>query len=96
MIKLPKKRIRGPRKKRANHKILMILGWGFLVLGVAGLFLPILQGVLFLLVGLFLLSLTWPRARFLRQQLGRRFPTLKKGLDDAESWLKARFKKIFS
>ena len=66
------------------------------MLGVAGLFLPILQGVLFLLVGLFLLSLTWPRARLLRQQLGRRFPTAKKGIDDAERWLRARFKKIFS
>ena len=32
------------------------LGYGFLVLGVLGLFLPILQGVLFITVGLLILS----------------------------------------
>lgn len=49
------------------------LGWGFLVLGVLGLFLPVLQGVLFLAIGLVILSteqawahrlLTWLRGRF--------------------------------
>lgn len=92
----PKKRVRGPRKKRNNHLVLSILGWGFVVLGFLGLFLPILQGVLFLLVGLFILSMTWPRARLIRQRLGKRFPHIKKGIDDAEKWLKVRFKRMFS
>ncbi|MCK4938697.1 MAG: hypothetical protein KAR80_00295 [Rhodospirillaceae bacterium] len=96
MITRPKKRIRGPRKKRSNHLLFVILGWGFVVLGFAGLFLPILQGVLFLLVGLFLLSMTWPRARLIRQRLGKRFPHIKKAIDDAERWLKARLKRLFS
>ncbi len=96
MISKPKKRIRGPRKKRSNHLVLVILGWCFVVLGFAGLFLPILQGVLFLLVGVFLLSMTWPRARLMRQRLGKRYPHVKKGIDDAERWLKARFKQFFS
>jgi uncharacterized membrane protein YbaN (DUF454 family) len=47
-------------------------GWVFVVLGVLGLFLPILQGILFLLIGLFLLSAVSPRIRLLRQRLRRR------------------------
>lgn len=90
------KRIRPPRRRRANHFVLAALGWGFLVLGVLGLFLPVLQGVLFLLVGVFLLSMVSPRARLLRQQLGARFPTFREGFDRAENWIKARFRKLFS
>lgn len=47
-------------------------GWAFVVLGVLGLFLPILQGILFLLIGLFLLSSVSPRIRLLRQRLRAR------------------------
>ncbi len=35
---------------------LLLLGWFFVGLGVLGLFLPILQGVLFLMIGLLILS----------------------------------------
>ena len=35
---------------------MLALGYGFLVLGVLGLFLPFLQGFLFLLVGLLILA----------------------------------------
>lgn len=35
---------------------LLIIGWFFIVLGVLGLFLPILQGILFILIGLAILS----------------------------------------
>ncbi|HUL29875.1 MAG TPA: PGPGW domain-containing protein [Thermodesulfobacteriota bacterium] len=35
---------------------LLIVGWFFIVLGVLGLFLPILQGILFILIGLAILS----------------------------------------
>ena len=34
----------------------IVIGWVFLLLGIAGLFLPILQGVLFILIGLMILS----------------------------------------
>lgn len=36
--------------------LLEITGWSFIVLGIAGLFLPVLQGILFLLIGLTILS----------------------------------------
>ena len=35
---------------------LIILGWFFLLLGIIGLFLPFLQGVLFIMIGLAILS----------------------------------------
>jgi uncharacterized membrane protein YbaN (DUF454 family) len=35
---------------------LLIVGWLFVVLGIIGLFLPILQGILFILIGLAILS----------------------------------------
>lgn len=70
--------------------MLIIVGWVFVVLGIAGLFLPILQGVLFLLVGLTILSSVSPRARLLRQRLGARFPSVRQRLQDARAWLKSK------
>ena len=68
----------------------------FVVLGIAGLFLPVLQGVLFLLVGLILLSTESSRARWLRQAFRRRYPGIGKRMDDARDWLaraRQRFRK---
>ena len=50
------------------------LGWTFIVLGILGLFLPILQGILFLLIGLSLLSQSSPWAARLLDRLRERFP----------------------
>ncbi len=53
---------------------LLTLGWILVILGVAGLFLPFLQGILLLLAGLWVLSLEseWAHRVFVR--LGERFP----------------------
>ncbi len=83
--------------------MLLTLGWIFLLLGVAGLFLPVLQGILFLLVGVYLLSLGSARARLLRQRARRwlrnRYPDKVGQLEaweaKAMAWLKrqgARFR----
>lgn len=42
--------------------LLATTGWGFVILGVAGLFLPFLQGILFLVIGLIVLSRQSPWA----------------------------------
>lgn len=68
--------------------LLLISGWIFVVLGVLGLFLPILQGVLFLFVGAALLSLASPRARLWRMRLGNRYPVLRRGQEQAQAWMK--------
>jgi uncharacterized membrane protein YbaN (DUF454 family) len=67
-----------------KRRILMIVGWVFLVLGVLGLFLPILQGVLFLLVGLILLAKAQPRFRLLKQRIKKRYPKYAGVFDAAE------------
>jgi uncharacterized membrane protein YbaN (DUF454 family) len=43
-------------KSSIKRILVLIVGWSFILLGILGLFLPILQGVLFLLVGLIILS----------------------------------------
>jgi uncharacterized membrane protein YbaN (DUF454 family) len=54
--------------------LLEITGWVFIVLGIAGLFLPVLQGILFLLIGLTILSAEYHWARRWIVKLRERFP----------------------
>jgi len=74
---------------------LNVAGWTFVILGVLGLFLPILQGILFLAIGLSVLSLVSPRARFLRQRVRRRFPTIGRGMTEAEGWMRNKGERYF-
>jgi uncharacterized membrane protein YbaN (DUF454 family) len=54
--------------------LLIATGWLCIVLGIAGLFLPVLQGILFLAVGLLILSREYAWARRLVARLEARFP----------------------
>ncbi|HPS78277.1 MAG TPA: PGPGW domain-containing protein [Thermoanaerobaculaceae bacterium] len=54
-----------------------VAGWGALLVGVAGLFLPILQGWLFIGLGALLLSPDVPLFRRLVEWIERHFPTLR-------------------
>ena len=54
----------------------LVLGWAFILLGIAGLFLPVLQGILFLLIGLIILSSEYVWAHKLLAKLKARFPKL--------------------
>ncbi|HEY6307087.1 MAG TPA: PGPGW domain-containing protein [Candidatus Angelobacter sp.] len=56
---------------------LIAAGWILVVLGVAGLFLPVLPGVLLLLAGLSILSYEYDWARRWSLKLRRRFPEAK-------------------
>jgi Ca2+-transporting ATPase len=64
---------------------LITLGWLFIVAGIAGLFLPLLQGVLFLLIGLVILSKEYRWAGILVSHVGSRFPALHAWLAKAHS-----------
>ncbi|MBY0431850.1 MAG: YbaN family protein [Rhodospirillales bacterium] len=66
---------------RARHWVKLILGWVFVVLGVAGLVLPVLQGFLFLAVGLSLLSTESPMVARWVERMRRCFPRLAAGMD---------------
>jgi len=58
-----------------KHLIVQLAGWAFIVVGIIGLFLPILQGILFLLVGLIILSTEYHWARRLLASVKARFPS---------------------
>jgi uncharacterized membrane protein YbaN (DUF454 family) len=60
-----------PRLKRI---IKLTCGWGFIILGFTGLFLPFLQGILFLLIGLLLLSSEYAWARRFFERIKTKYP----------------------
>jgi uncharacterized membrane protein YbaN (DUF454 family) len=62
---------------------ILVLGWAFILLGIAGLFLPILQGILFLLIGLIILSSEYVWAHKLLTKLKARFPKIAAHADSA-------------
>ncbi|MFC4546082.1 PGPGW domain-containing protein [Paenactinomyces guangxiensis] len=53
-----------------------ILGWTFLILGILGMVFPVLQGLLFTIIGLFILSDYSPWAKRLLQKLRNRYPKM--------------------
>lgn len=59
-----------------KRAVILIVGWGFVILGILGLFLPLLQGILFLLVGLSILSTQYAWARRWLAMLSARFPKI--------------------
>lgn len=79
-------------KSHTQRILIMITGWTFILLGIVGLFLPILQGVLFLLVGLIILSSEYVWAHRLLTKLRERFPKLGRTADRATAkaaeWLR--------
>ena len=82
-----------------KRMVVLTAGWFFIVLGVLGLFLPILQGFLFLAIGIYLLSSEsrWMHHRI--QQLFIRFPRLGSLYDEAQekgAGLKKRLLRRFS
>jgi uncharacterized protein len=78
---------------RAIKKALvLVVGWAFILLGIAGLFLPVLQGILFLMIGLVILSTEYVWAHHLLAKIRARFPKLAETADRAKQnatyWLR--------
>jgi len=65
--------------------VILGLGWFFVVLGILGIFLPILQGILFLLIGFILLSRESEWAQRQLDNLRTRYPKFAKKYDEAEA-----------
>jgi uncharacterized protein len=63
---------------------LQVTGYGFLVLGVLGLFLPFLQGFLFIAIGLLILAKQAPWAHNLLQRFRKQHPRAGVLIDRAE------------
>lgn len=82
-------------KSTAKRILTIVVGWMFILLGIAGLFLPILQGILFILIGLIILSTEYVWAHHLLQKLRARFPRIAHMSDEAkvkaEAWMNRLF-----
>lgn len=77
-----------------NHKrkrwLILLTGWGFVLLGIAGLVLPILQGVLFLAIGLVILSSEYVWAHRVLEKLQKHFPKFAAHLHRASEKARSR------
>ena len=64
--------------RKLKHIVLLVLGWVLLVVGTAGLVLPVIQGILCMVIGLFLLSRESPyireKLRAISEKIRERFP----------------------
>ncbi|NBP72490.1 MAG: DUF454 family protein [Alphaproteobacteria bacterium] len=65
--------------------VILGLGWFFVVLGILGIFLPILQGILFLLIGFILLSRESEWAQRQLDNLRTRYPKFAEKYDEAKA-----------
>ena len=65
--------------------LILALGWAFIFLGILGLFLPILQGILFLLIGFILLSRESEWACRQLDRLKTRYPRFAEKYEEAEA-----------
>jgi uncharacterized protein len=76
--------------------LVLIIGWALIALGIVGLFLPILQGILFLLVGLVILSTEYVWAHHLLNRVRQRSPKLGHVADEATAkanrWMQQLFR----
>jgi len=79
-------------KQRIKRWGILAVGWAFILLGIAGLFLPVLQGILFLLIGLLILSTEYVWAHNLLHKVRARFPRAAEHMDrartKAERWMR--------
>ena len=72
---------------------LLIIGWFFIVLGILGLFLPILQGVLFILIGLAILSTRSEIIKRFLKHLEERYPQRHERVEQWKAKIQGWFKK---
>jgi uncharacterized membrane protein YbaN (DUF454 family) len=81
-----------------NRLVNLTVGWTFILLGVAGAVLPVLQGFLFFVVGLLFLSKEYHWAGktllWLKAKIGKYFPRALKVFDDAERFLEGEVRKM--
>lgn len=91
-LRLPRRRPRRhlPPLPLGIRGLLWVVGWLFLLLGVAGVFLPVLQGGLFLVLGAAIISLVSRRVHgWLRAAFGK-WPRSWKKVERFRRWLHAK------
>ena len=63
-------------RRTVKKAVAILVGWAFIVVGLIGLFLPLMQGILFLIIGLTILSTEYVWAHHLLLKLRNRFPRI--------------------
>ncbi|OGC82851.1 hypothetical protein A3D68_02625 [Candidatus Adlerbacteria bacterium RIFCSPHIGHO2_02_FULL_52_17] len=74
--------------RNTKRTVIFVLGILFLIFGVIGLVLPFLQGILFLAIGLMLLSLFSPTLREWLERHTRKYPKLHSAVLSIEQFIR--------
>ena len=74
--------------------LLLVLGWSFIFLGIIGLFLPFLQGILFMLIGLVILSKESKTAKYYLHKLKEKHPAPFRSLTRLRRQFSVRFNRL--
>ncbi len=61
-------------QEKVKEIAILVLGWTFIGLGIIGLFLPVLQGILFIMIGLAILSSRSATVQRFLKYLENRYP----------------------
>jgi uncharacterized membrane protein YbaN (DUF454 family) len=77
-------------KRQLKRVLILSVGSFFILLGIAGLFLPFLQGILFLIIGLVILSKESKTAHRILEGWKERHPELHSKFDEIKKKLKRR------
>ena len=73
--------------------VILIVGWFFIGLGILGLFLPILQGILFIMIGLAILSTRSELVKRFLRHIEERYPQHHKRMEIWREKIRNWFKK---
>ena len=74
--------------------LILTLGWLFILLGIVGLFLPFLQGILFMLIGLIILSKESKTAQYYLHKLKEKHPAPFRSLTRLRQQFSVRFNRL--
>jgi uncharacterized membrane protein YbaN (DUF454 family) len=75
-------------KKKIKKIIILTLGISFILLGLLGLVVPLLQGILFLLIGVILLSFYFPQTNTILKKYLHKHPHLVEKIEKIEKKVK--------
>jgi len=75
-------------QKQAKKILVLTLGIIFIMFGILGLVLPFLQGIIFLAIGFFLLSIYYPRSFEWMEKYTAKYPRLHSKIKKLEIWAK--------
>jgi uncharacterized membrane protein YbaN (DUF454 family) len=79
---------------RSKEIGILVIGWVFIVLGILGLFLPILQGILFIMIGLTILSSRSQTVKRFLKYIEERYPQHHQRIEIWKEKTRNWFKKV--